>query len=174
MGTPPDPAQFVRHVGKPWLFKLVGRSATAYELAWRLALEGTVTRMLRGSKMMRIAALYDEVGAALQFPDYFGENPAALDECVTDLSWLPGPAYVLLVIDSHLVLWDEPADRFAMFVDILVGAAEEWAEPVRLGEAWDRDSVPFHVGFHTPREFEARLDARFAALGRDLTLRTEL
>jgi len=47
-----------------------------------------ITVRLRGSKMKDYQGLYNEFGAALQFPYYFGENWNAFDECIKDLSWL--------------------------------------------------------------------------------------
>lgn len=34
---------------------------------------------------------------ALQFPDYFGQNWDAFDECVTNFEWLPADGYLILV-----------------------------------------------------------------------------
>jgi RNAse (barnase) inhibitor barstar len=126
------------------------------------------SRVLRGSKMARLPDLYDEIGAALQFPDYFGENQAALYECLTDLSWLPAEAYMIVVVDAVNVLDQEPPECFAMFVETLTTAAREWATPVELGEAWDHRAIPFHVGFQVDVTMRETLAARFAAAGAQL------
>src|ERR1051326_1670912 len=63
-----------------------------------------VMRRIRGHKAKTTAALFDEMAAALQFPSYFGENWNALDECLNDLEWLPGDAYVLVFERSPEVL----------------------------------------------------------------------
>ncbi len=39
----------------------------------------------------------------LSFPDYFGENWDALEECLRDLSWLPAGPIVLEHVDVPLV-----------------------------------------------------------------------
>jgi RNAse (barnase) inhibitor barstar len=129
----------------PWLVSLEGSPDEAYELAWRRADNATAVRVLRGHKMRTAQALFDEVGAALQFPDYFGENWPALDECLTDLAWMPAHRYVLVVVRSLDVLMNEKRDMLHLFGDVLADAAEEWARPVRRGESWDRPAIPFHV-----------------------------
>jgi RNAse (barnase) inhibitor barstar len=52
--------------------------------------------------MTQLDGFYSELAAALQFPDYFGENPAAVAECLTDLSWMPADAYLLVVVDHEV------------------------------------------------------------------------
>lgn len=153
---------------EPWLLEVVSSPGQGYEFAWATADHGMTSRVLRGSKMTRLADLYDEVGAVLQFPDYFGENQAALEECLTDLSWLPGEAYVVVVVDAINVLDQEPGESFATFAETLSAAARKWATPVELGEAWDRPAIPFHVGFQVDAETRETLRARFAAAGTPL------
>jgi len=113
--------------------------------------------------MTSLQGLWDEVGAALQFPNYFGENQAALEECLTDLSWLPGQAYLVVVVDAVNLLEHDSDDRFAMFVETLDSAAQTWAAPIELGEWWDRPAIPFHVAFQVGPETREKLHTRFAA-----------
>jgi Barstar (barnase inhibitor) len=94
-------------------------------------------RVMRGNKMQRLDDLYDEFSAALQFPEYFGENWAAFDECLADLEWLPAPGYVLLISSAVEVLSLEPEKQFATFVRILSGICAEWARA--------KSPKPFHV-----------------------------
>ena len=97
---------------RPWLHLLVATESDAYDLLAALpgARECRVTsRVLRGHKMRTTAALFDEFAAALQFPCYFGENWDAFDECLTDLAWLPGEAYVFGILQSIRLLDKEPA-----------------------------------------------------------------
>ncbi|BDH58827.1 barstar family protein [Tsukamurella sp. PLM1] len=82
--------------------------------------ESTRPRVLvaRGSRMRTKAALLDEVSAALQFPLDFGANWDALADSLGDLSWLGGPALVVLgVAQAEQVMADE--DGLAVFVEIL-------------------------------------------------------
>jgi hypothetical protein len=96
----PDP---LANAAPPWILKLANPAAHAYELAWRLQARDVVSRVLRGSKMQNQAQLFDEIGAALQLPDYFGENWPALAECLTDLSWMPGKAYAVIILNADRV-----------------------------------------------------------------------
>ena len=68
-------------------------------------------------------ALLDALYNALRFPDYFGGNWDALDECICDLSWLP-PGDVIL---SHKDL-PLSGDRalLSTYLVILKRAVENW------------------------------------------------
>jgi hypothetical protein len=130
----------------PWILFFEGSPGSAYEFAWRCADEGMTTRVLRGSKMCSEPALFDELGAALQFPDYFGENWPAAVECSADLAWMPaGEGYVLVITEADLVLSEEAPGQIGVLVKTLTGAAESWAVAVEDGEWWDRPAVPFHI-----------------------------
>jgi Barstar (barnase inhibitor) len=69
------------------------------------------------------AALLDALYNALRFPDYFGGNWDALDECICDFSWLP-PGDVIL---SHKDL-PLSGDRalLSTYLTILKRAVEKW------------------------------------------------
>ena len=66
----------------PWILRYDAPRPRAYELAWRLDGNGTSARILRGWKMRTVTKMFDEFGAAMQFPYYFGENWPAFDECL--------------------------------------------------------------------------------------------
>jgi hypothetical protein len=116
----------------PWLIPVSGTDGEAFDLAQALYRAGSgrvVTRVLRGRKMRTSTSLFDEVSAALQFPPYFGENWNALDECLTDLDWLPGDTYVLLILDAiHVLDQADPGERAAVW-RIFKNAAREWGQP---------------------------------------------
>jgi hypothetical protein len=145
----------------PWVWRLEAAVGSAYEVAWRWAEAGLTSRLLRGAKMRTEASCFDEFGAALQFPDYFGENWPALDECLADLSWLPGRSYVFVITDADQVLAEEPQVRFDLLLDVIGRAATTWAEPVTAGETWDRPAVPLHVVLHSTASNAGALAGRF-------------
>lgn len=66
-------------------------------------------------------ALLKSVAAALAFPDWFGENWDALEDCLTDLSWSGAPGHVLLFEGARA------GDDFGVLVDVLESAAQYWA-----------------------------------------------
>jgi RNAse (barnase) inhibitor barstar len=128
--------------------------------------DGVVGR-LRGREMRTKAALFDEFAAALQFPDYFGRNWDALDECLNDLSWLPGRAYLLLVSDALAVLSEERPEAFATLVAVLQRAGEEWAHRKLEGNPWDRPPTPFHVILRCEDDEREALVERLRKAGAD-------
>jgi len=131
----------------PFLHLLAGGVSDITDFAWSLAAsnDDVVVRCLRGQKMLTVERLFDEFAAALQFPYYLGENWPAFHECLTDLSWLPGRAYILFIWDTAMLLRNEPLAEMAALCRALQAAGEEWATPVKMGEPWDRPAVPFHV-----------------------------
>ena len=61
--------------------------------------KGMYVAYLRGSRCKTEDDFFKEISAALQFPDYFGENWPALDECLCDLEWLRLTGILLAVDD---------------------------------------------------------------------------
>jgi RNAse (barnase) inhibitor barstar len=68
------------------------------------------------------AALLAELGRALDFPDYYGGNWDALEECLADLSWHDGP--LLLLITHADALVDDLRENL---IEIFQQAARAWA-----------------------------------------------
>jgi RNAse (barnase) inhibitor barstar len=80
-------------------------------------------------------ALLAKIASAMKFPEYFGMNWDAMDECLRDLSWL-NPKGVLLVLENSQDVWRQPT-----LAGQLVGS---W---LFCAESWAQDGVPFHLGF---------------------------
>ena len=72
----------------------------------------------RGDK----AAILDAISRSLAFPQWFGSNWDALEDCLVDLSWRPPGGHVVLFEDFAL------GDELGILIDILGSAAEQWAE----------------------------------------------
>lgn len=78
------------------------------------------------------AALLALIAAALRFPDYFGGNLDALDECLRDLDdFLPAPGYLVVIEHADAARLGCRAD----FEDV-VAALEE------AGRHWRAQSPP--------------------------------
>ena len=105
---------------------------------------GFALRVIKGTKCQTTAGLLTECARALDFPDYFGHNWDALEECLADLEWLPGKGYILLLTDAAHVLPDDEAE-YETFLEILRDAGEAWGS----GQAGmgARRATPFHVLF---------------------------
>ena len=97
------------------------------DYGWKIALDdpSTAVRFVRGNKMRTLNDLFDEVSAACQFPYYFGENYAALAECLGDLDWLNASRFVLIISRCSELLADEPIELGA-FGRALAGGIDEY------------------------------------------------
>ena len=69
------------------------------------------------------AGMLDAFARALGFPEWFGGNWDALEECLDDLSWRRGSSHVILIEGGSRV----PRPDAAMLRDILADAAKAWA-----------------------------------------------
>src|SRR5215213_9976690 len=72
---------------------------------------------LRGNRCQTLEGFYNELGAVLQVPHYFGENWDALNDILYENSWLPG--YILLISDAPLLLSAAPERHFTSFVELM-------------------------------------------------------
>lgn len=65
--------------------------------------------------------LLDHIAQALSFPEWFGRNWDALEDCLTDLSWRQA--------DGHVFVFDNatPGDDLGVLIDVLASSAEFWA-----------------------------------------------
>lgn len=67
-------------------------------------------------------AMLASIAGALEFPDWFGANWDALEDCLTDLSWRPDKPRVILFL--HAVKDDD----LGIVLDVLSSSAEFWRE----------------------------------------------
>lgn len=132
-------ASVIQSVKAPWVMLLVLNPGDHLEKSFRVP-DGFSLHLLRGAKCRTAAALFQEFARALKFPDYFGHNWDALEECLADLEWLPAKGYVLAVTDAEQVLTQEEED-YSTFLEVLSDAGEAWA----AGQAGPGSRRPFHV-----------------------------
>ncbi|MGH7626152.1 MAG: barstar family protein [Gemmatimonadaceae bacterium] len=146
--------------GAAWLHRIVADLPELTDWAWSLdrsASASLVMRVLRGRHMQTVTTLCDEMGAALQFPYYFGGNFNAIEDCLTDLDWLPGNSYVLVVTDAPSVLARADPDDVEAFLALLARVHEYWQHG---GDAPGSEPVPFDVILHATEATAPRLQER--------------
>lgn len=80
--------------------------------------------------------LFAVIASAMRFPDYFGNNWDALDECLGDMDWLPAEGY-LLVIRNSAEGWSQSPYVLGRFLTAWLEASEYWVQ----------EKTPFHLVF---------------------------
>ncbi len=147
-------------LGKPCFYMMVMEKPPFHDITLQLTLshKECVIKIIRGRKSKNLDGFFNEIAAALQFPYYFGENGAAFSECITDLDWLEGDAYLLIIDDAHALLQD-PEEDFRIFLQYLESANEEWLTPNKYIPR-QRQPTPFHVLFQCTAENSARFAQR--------------
>ena len=75
-----------------------------------------------------------KVARALNFPEYFGMNWDALNDCLTDMAWKPAAGYVLLFSSFQSFAGNAPADM-KVVRDIFDLSAQYWKQK----------AVPFYI-----------------------------
>ncbi len=79
---------------------------------------------LHGQELTSKLAMLDAVAAALSFPDYFGRNWDALEDCLLDLAWWQG-GVAILIDDAQLPESQAPAE-WRELLEIFHDAARYW------------------------------------------------
>jgi RNAse (barnase) inhibitor barstar len=75
-----------------------------------------------------------QIDQEFHFPDYFGYNWNAVDECIQDLSWLPAKGYCCFLLNSNeFESFDK--EEFDIMLQVFESACE----------AWKRESIPFKL-----------------------------
>jgi len=134
---------YLQSAKAPWSSLLVVKAGQRAESLVHVP-DGYKLKVIKGTKCQTTAGLLNEFARALDFPDYFGHNWDALEECLADLEWLPAKGYILLITDAAQVLPNDE-DEYETFLEILNDAGEAWGS----GQAGmgTRRATPFHVLF---------------------------
>jgi RNAse (barnase) inhibitor barstar len=93
------------------------------------------------------AGLLGRVARALNFPDWFGKNWDALNDCLTDLSWLDGPGWVIIFENSKHLAARKP-QVFHSAVEVFQSANDYCRQAGK----------PFWVLFHGPSDWVTGLE----------------
>jgi RNAse (barnase) inhibitor barstar len=103
----------------------IEQSARVYELGYiYIDLSGILTK----------DAFLQVVSREMKFPDYFGMNWDAFEDCLTDLSWFSSRGYVL-VFDNLEAFAQNAPEEMHIVRSILKSTAE----------FWKKQETPFYV-----------------------------
>ena len=91
---------------------------------------------LDGTAIEDKQALMNAISDGFEFPDYFGGNWDALEECLRDLAWLKAKGYAI-VVEKGETFWRIDADMAGKLVRSWTTAAEKWVA----------EGVPFNLVF---------------------------
>lgn len=80
--------------------------------------------------------LFSALAKEMKFPSYFGRNWDAVDECLRDMTWLPGAGYVLFIRGAEQ-FWKQSTRLAGALVESWLFAAEDWSQ----------EKMPFHLVF---------------------------
>ena len=143
---------YLQSTKAPWASLLVVKAGQRAESLVRPP-TGFALRVIKGAKCQTTAGLLTEFARALDFPDYFGHNWDALEECLADLEWLPAKGYILLITDAAQLLPNDE-EEYETFLEILSDAGEAWGS----GQAGmgARRATPFHVLFAASEREKAK------------------
>lgn len=81
--------------------------------------------LVRGEAVSTKANLLEAISRTLQFPSYFGANWDALEDCLTDMSWVKADSYVI-VCDSVGFFAGRHPHEFETILSIFKDTAEFW------------------------------------------------
>jgi RNAse (barnase) inhibitor barstar len=73
------------------------------------------------------SGLFDAFAKALKFPEHFGKNWDAFNDCLSDLAWLDGKGWVLILMNCRPFATKHEAD-FDVTLDLLEGVVASWRE----------------------------------------------
>lgn len=148
---------------RPTIELVAANASEVTDASWEFERQapGRVVRFLRGAKMRDASGVLDQFAAALQFPYYFGQNWAALSECIEDLSWLPATSYLIVVLDAELVLRDAE-EELPVLAKILREACTNWPHGFDLQESWARQPASFRILLQCEKDQAAEADNRWS------------
>jgi RNAse (barnase) inhibitor barstar len=170
----PKPTQalttYLQSTKAPWTSLLMVTAGQPAESLVRPP-TGLALKVIKGRHCKTPANLFAEFAQVLKFPDYFGHNWDALEECLTDLEWLPAKGYILLITDAAQVLFNDETE-YETFLEILRDAGEAWGDG--LAGMGARRAMPFHTLFAVSEQERAkRAHWGMKEVNAEITLKTK-
>lgn len=71
-----------------------------------------------------MGAILAALGRELHFPDWYGANFDALNDCLTDFSWREAPGYMIII--SHADAVHAESNSFSTLNEVFTNAIAEW------------------------------------------------
>lgn len=99
---------------------------------------GSYCAYIRGKRCTTEMQFFYEISASMQFPYYFGENWAALDECLCDLEWICFKR-IFVVIDDFSCLFSAEVKQEIMREEYLMKCLDE------MVKYWESEGVSVEV-----------------------------
>jgi RNAse (barnase) inhibitor barstar len=87
--------------------------------------KGDAVFPLDGAKITSKDELLRQLAQAMEFPNYFGNNWDALEECLRDLQWLSAKGYVIQFANADRFIETCPSD-FRVLVQIIESVSKHW------------------------------------------------
>ena len=88
---------------------------------------GSFIGEIDGLKALSMKDFHEQIGLAMQFPDYSGKNLDALDEMLNDLEWIKQEKVIIYINNSAEWLSKEKSEEKILNVlDIFDATAEDW------------------------------------------------
>lgn len=76
------------------------------------------------SKVENENELFSKLSVILKFPDYFGDNWNALNDCLRDLNWIEKEGIALI----HTEMPHLSDEGFKTYIEILFDTVQDWKE----------------------------------------------
>ncbi len=108
---------------------------------------GLVVVRIDLARLASKTGLLGRAARALRFPEWFGKNWDALNDCLTDLSWLDGKGWVI-IFENAKSLSERKPQVFQNAVEVFQSASDYWR----------RAGKPFWVLFHGPKDWASSLE----------------
>lgn len=84
--------------------------------------------ILEGKNMKTRSDLFSEIAKILHFPNYFGNNWNALDDCLQDLDWIHSNSIIIIIRDFDKILLEDNTKEKNIFLDCVKAANDFWED----------------------------------------------
>lgn len=87
--------------------------------------QGTFVASINGLYCQTKKDALSEIAKSLMFPEHFGGNLDALEDCLTDLSWIEKEKVIMIINNVNHFLRNEQADLKELFFEIFDDVEKE-------------------------------------------------